>query len=290
MMRIAVTGSAGRLGRRTVEMLTRAGHEVLPIDARVPQDGSAPDTRVVNLTVYEGLTDLLAGSDAIVHLGNFPGFGRSGRAQGFSNNITATNNVFQAADELKIARIVYASSLQVYGCFGGTSGPDSGWISPRYLPLDEDHPLLPADAYPLSKAAGEWVAEAFCRRRAELTVWSLRFTAVCVPRGPAPPTKAPREVPLHMALRGSLFSWIHLDDAVRAILLGCQAERPGHTPVNIVAPHSSDPWSVEMLRAAYGAVPEFRRAITPQEPLVSGERAGQLLGFRAERTLEDLCR
>jgi nucleoside-diphosphate-sugar epimerase len=287
-MRIVVTGSTGRLGRRTVQTLREGGHEVLPVDVRVPEDGSAPDTRVVNLTVYEGLTTLFAGCDVIVHLGNLPGFGHSGRAEGYRNNTVSNNNVFQAADELKINRIIYASSVQSYGCFGGSSGHGSTFSAPRYLPLDEDHPLLPADAYPLSKATGEWIAEAFVRRRPELTAWSLRFTGIRAPRDPSRPPRVVKEGSPDAWFRGSLNTFIYVDDAARAVLLCCQTERPGHTPLNIVAPKAYRPWSPELLRSAYGCLPEFRRELGPEDSLISGERAAALIGFTPQYTLADL--
>ena len=41
------------------------------------------------------------------------------------------------------SRIVFASTRQIYG-------------RPRYLPVDESHPIAPVDVNGINKAAGEW--------------------------------------------------------------------------------------------------------------------------------------
>lgn len=286
-MRILVTGSSGRLGQRVVRTAREMGHEVIPVDIQPPPGETDSDTRIIDLTKVEGLPKLFDGVDAICHLGNQPAFFQMTRSAGYLNNTAANYNVFLAADQVGIQRIVYASSVQAYGCLAGASGPPFPNLhsNPQYLPIDEDHPLLPADAYPLSKAGGEWIAESFCRQRPGRTVWSLRYTAI----RDGEPRSRQRSGDGRPALLGSLFTWIHVDDAARATVLALQTERPGHTPLNILSPTSARPWTPEMLIDAYGQLPEFRRPLTGDDALLTCERAAQLLGFRAQRTREDLA-
>ncbi len=284
-MRIAVTGSAGRLGKQCVRSLQEAGHEVLAIDVRRPEDGSAADTKVVDLNVFEGLADLFGGCEAIVHLGNHPAFGHVGRAKGFANNTISNHNVFLAAGEAGVGRIVNASSVQAYGVCSGASGLGGTFSTPLYFPIDESHPLLPADAYPLSKAGSEWILESFCRRRPELRAWSMRFTGVQTHDRKQNPSSAKYlSVPPEAQFRGSLNTFIDVEDAARAVRLCCESDRPaGHTALNIVAPRSRRPWSEEIIIKAYGMMPPLRRPITTDDALICGKRAEELIGFRAEK-------
>lgn len=287
-MKVLVTGSTGRLGSRVAAALVAAGHEVVATDVRAPAEvtgatASVVATRVADLCQFDAARELVRGVDVVCHLGNLPNMPASGRAAGFMNNTIANYNAFLAATEAGVRRIVYASSVQAYGCLGYTSGDGpGGFTAPLYLPLDEDHPLRPADAYPLSKANGEYIAESFCRALPGLTAWSLRYTGIRVPR---PPTDGPKRKwelgPLHAVL-GSMCTWVHVDDAVRVTVLACGADRPGHTALNVVAQTSSPPWTEEALAATFGAVPPFRRHVPAGQALVCGDRAEQLLGFRAE--------
>lgn len=273
-MRIVVTGSSGKLGRQTVLALLEAGHTVVPADIQPPPeaDASLPPTHVIDLNDSDQVVTLLQGCDAVCHLGNLPSIAPTNRPNGFRNNVATTFNVLHAAELNGVRRVVYASSIQVYGVLGHGE-PDGRVIvaSPRYLPIDEDHPLLPCSAYSLSKATGEWIAESFARRNPQMTVWSMRFTGI-------------RALPLDKNTRRSLM-WglltsVRLVDAAHAVLLACQTDRPGHTPLNIVAPGSNEPWSHQMLIERYGSLPEIRGDLQPTDALICGRRATELLGFR----------
>lgn len=60
----------------------------------------------------------------------------------FEINMLGTYNVFRAAHEEKVKKVVFASSASVYG-------------NPDYVPMDEQHPLKPITPYCISKIAGE---------------------------------------------------------------------------------------------------------------------------------------
>lgn len=65
-------------------------------------------------------------------------------------------------------RIIYAGTRQIYG-------------RPRYLPVDEEHPLEPVDFNGVSKMAGEWY-HLVCHRVYGMCATSLRMTNVYGPR------------------------------------------------------------------------------------------------------------
>lgn len=280
-MHIVVTGSSGKLGRHTVKTLLEAGHTVVPADVAPPQappPADYPQTRIVDLSDGDRVIDLLTGADAVCHLANHPALPEPHRTAGFRNNVATTFNVFHAAERAGVKKVLYASSVQAYGVLGHRE-PDGSVIvaSPRYLPIDEDHPLLPAAAYPLSKAAGEWFAESFARRVPEMTIWGLRFSAITEKL--APPHN-------HARALWSLYSAIHIADAAVAILLCCQTDRPGYTPLNIVAPGSTDNWSRQMLAETYGHTPEIRGDLQPSDALITGRRAADLIGFQPRHCRE----
>ena len=104
-----------------------------------------------------------------------------------------------------------------------------------------------------------------------MTIWSMRFTGI-------------RALPLNRIKRHNpmwgLLTSVQLVDAAHAVLLACQTDRPGHTPLNIVAPGSNEPWSHQTLIDMYGRLPEIRGDLQPTDALICGRRATELLGFR----------
>lgn len=279
-MRIVVTGSSGKLGSVVVQDLMAAGHEVVPIDVRPPSHSPGPQTHVVDLARVDLLIPLLRGADAICHLGNWPSIQQFPLTNGFVNNIGSTHAVFEAALSVSIRKVVYASSIQSYGILPASWQSAIPHSKPRYLPIDEEHPLLPTDAYPLSKAMGEWAAEAFCRQEPRLQAFSLRFTYISAPR-PDMPAK-PRLPKGRTGVGGDLFTYVHVRDAARACRLACEADRRGHTPLNIIAQRSSEPWEKDWIQAFYGIPLEFRGELGPNDPLFVPDRALEVLGFRAD--------
>lgn len=272
--RIVVTGSSGKLGSRVVRDLSAHGLEVVPIDVRAHDDPALPPTRVMDLRSVGDLVRAMEGAQAVCHLGNLPNFGHIEASEGYANNVCATFNVCHAAWQAGVRRIVNASSIQAYGSFGAYPHP------PLYLPLDEDHPLLPRDGYPLSKAESEFIVASFVRRDERISAFSLRFTAITTTDRRRPKTDRPERRVANIA--GSLLTYVPVAEAARAVRMCCLAEHTGHTALNIVAPESASPWTAQMLRDAYGLVPEFRRALSPTDPLIAWEKARDVIGFVAE--------
>ena len=170
-MRVVVTGGAGRLGRRVIEELVAHGHEAVCVDQRRP-DVSLPR----GVKVYVGdLTNLgetysfLRGADAVIHLAAIPSAGTYADEVTFRNNIVSHFNVLEACAGLGIRRVASASTIQVIAQVGAVSP-----IWPRYLPVDEEHPVFPQNAYSLSKQLGEEINAMF-HRRYGIQALSLRF-------------------------------------------------------------------------------------------------------------------
>jgi nucleoside-diphosphate-sugar epimerase len=170
--------------------------------------------------------------DAVVHLGEIPSLTRSHRPEEvFALNTAAGTCVMQAVSDLKLRRIVYASSCQVYGfSFGLSVNPNPG-IVPQKLPFDETHPLRPNNAYGAGKIANEMYASMLAEQEG-ISVAILRFPGVFW---------HPKDDPVWIRMQQSnrhlegLATYVHLDDAARAILAALQHDRGGCEAYNIAA-------------------------------------------------------
>lgn len=154
--RVAVTGGSGRLGRHVVDELAR--HTNVTVLDRAPSDSPHP---YIELDVLDlpGVFRALDGHDAVIHLAAIDDAVAAPPEAYFETNVMGTWNVLHAAHELGIERAAIASSVAALGI-----GRDGGDAKPRYLPIDEDHPLRPRGPYSLSKEVDEVIARGFARR------------------------------------------------------------------------------------------------------------------------------
>ena len=171
-MNILVTGASGRIGSYVVRELTQAGHDVTSVDVQLPTDNRGRFLRV-DLTdsgeVYQALAT--ANAEAAIHLGAWSNSGIVPETRTYGDNVQGTFNLFQACADMGVKRVVFASSAQVYGF---AKAP------PQYVPVDENHPLRPANGYALSKMAGEKAADYFVKRFG-MTILSFRFMGIRKP-------------------------------------------------------------------------------------------------------------
>ena len=142
---IVVTGASGRLGRRVVQLLVDQNRAVLATDRSATDDLPAEFVRcdLVDAKAVEGI---LKDAEAVVHMGAIPGPLREDPRVIFENNVASTFNVMMSAAELGLRRVVFSSSA-----FGMGWAHDGDAFVPLYLPLDEEHPMMPFEPYGLSK-------------------------------------------------------------------------------------------------------------------------------------------
>ena len=278
-MRIAVTGSSGKLGRPAAELLRRQGHDVLGVD----QEGEPGfGFTKVNLTDYGqaldtmlGVTARLTGVDVLVHLAAIPVNGLVPDAALFHNNLSVTFNVMHAALRARIRTIVCASSITAVG-FPFTEPP-------AYLPLDEDCPLRANNTYGLAKVAEETIAAQLVRWEPELSITALRFTNV-TREGEYRGFAARHADPDYR--RDLLWSYVDARDGAAAISLAVEQAAPGFRAYNITA--SDTGLSIPSRELASGAFPGVPlREIGEFETLMSIERARTELGFEPKHLWRD---
>src|SRR5207248_8889123 len=93
------------------------------------------------------------------HLGEIPSInGAMSSEEVYFRNTRAGSVVMQTAAELKLRRVIYTSSCQVYGMWA------EGRAIPQRMPFDETQPLAPQNAYALGKAANEGYARIVAER------------------------------------------------------------------------------------------------------------------------------
>ena len=171
-MRIFFTGGSGKAGRHVAAHLAELGHHVTNADL-VPLGHPAVADLRVDLTdageTYSALAGLATFDeldlpeqptyDAVVHFAAVPRILLTPDAATYATNVLSTYHVLEAATRLGVRKIVFASSETTYGiCFA------QGERRPVYVPVDEDHPTVPEDAYAMSKVAGEATARSFQAR------------------------------------------------------------------------------------------------------------------------------
>jgi nucleoside-diphosphate-sugar epimerase len=163
-MNILVTGGLGTVGRPLVKLLVQKGHTVKVIgrrpEAEVAEElipGAAYTSCDIN--DFPSIRQQVRGEEVIIHLAAIPAPMMASGVEIFRINCAGTFNVYEAAAQEGIRRVVTASSINWLGFnFGIKSFPI------QYFPLDEDHPNFTTDAYSFSKQIIEEVAAYYWRR------------------------------------------------------------------------------------------------------------------------------
>jgi len=213
-MRVLVTGAAGFIGSHIASAVQEAGHEVRGLDSLTPAvHNGRPSDCDFELVVGDvrdpaAVDSALAGVDAVCHQAAMVGLGvdLSDLPLYSDVNVTGTAVLLEAMGRHGIGRLVFASSMVVYGegaydCAAhGRVRPSprdpadlaAGVFEPRCpscgAPLDtslvgEDAPLDPRNAYAMSKVAQEHLAASWARLTGGTAV-GLRYHNVYGPRMP----------------------------------------------------------------------------------------------------------
>lgn len=276
-MRIALTGSSGKLGTVVARELTAAGHEVIGFDV-VGTRG--PAFVQIDLTDYGQVVDAFGsvgdrhdGVDAIVHLGAVPAPGIRPDIATFHNNMAATFNVFHAATRLGIDRVVYASSETVQGL------PFD--VPPPYIPVDEEYPARPESVYSLVKHLEEQLAIELVRWHPGLSITALRFSNVMVPEDYA---EFPSFDADPMRRKWNVWSYIDARDGAQAVLRALENAPAGFDRFLIAAADTvmSRP-NAELVAEVFPGV-EIRGDLGTNESLFSTEKARRLLGYEPKHS------
>ena len=271
-MKIAVTGSSGRVGGAVVEVALAGGHSVVCID-RHHLAPARPGASMLELDVrdYDALVQAVEGCDALVHLAAIAGPGVRPDHVVHEDNVVASYNALRAAAAVNIPRVCQASSVNAIG------GRFSRW-PPRYdyFPVDEQHPSYAEDPYSLSKWICEQQADAITRRHGNVSIASLRLHGVVGDRtNTAHWIASPEKI-----VERHLWGYTRADAAARAFQLGLTADFTGHEVFYIVAPDTMvDTPSLELAERHYPTVP-IVGDLSGNNGFFDCRKAGDILGWQ----------
>jgi nucleoside-diphosphate-sugar epimerase len=275
---IIVTGGSGQAGRVCVRDLMEHGYDVTSIDVAPSADPNVRFSRA-DLTDFGQAMAALSMIDervskvtGVVHLAAIRAPGLATNHVTFATNMVSTYNIFEAARQLGIKNVVWASSETVYG-IPYPKGP-------AYVPVDEEIER-PETAYSLSKLMGEKMAEQFCRWDPQLKIVGLRFSNVMDPEDYE---RFPGFNKDARSRHWNLWTYIDARDAAQAIRLALEAKLTGAHVFGIANADSvtSRPNS-ELLDEVYPGA-ERKRAIQDNESLISIEKARRVLGYEPQHS------
>ncbi|WP_248963622.1 NAD-dependent epimerase/dehydratase family protein [Sphaerisporangium perillae] len=275
MAKICVTGASGKLGRAVVRDLLDHGYEVVATDVRPGPPDLGVQVLLADLTRYGQAVEVLDGVDAVVHLANIPAPGIYTPAETFNGNTVMNSNVFLAAAQLKIDRVVWASSETTLGL------PFD--VPPRYAPVDEGHYPVPTSTYSLSKVVTETMAE-------HIAQWSgipfvaLRFSNIL---GPEDYKAFPGYWDDPLLRKWNLWGYIDTRDAAASCRLALDAPVEGARSFVIAAADTvMNRPSADLMKEVFPSV-EIRRDLGEFETLLAIDSAREVLGFIPRHSWRD---
>jgi len=275
MARICVTGASGKAGRAVVADLMEHGHWVAATDLVAPAEDPGIPVLRADLTDFGQALEALRDADAVVHLANIPAPGIRTPAVTFNANMAMNFNVFMAAAQLRLGRVVWASSETTLGL--PFDEP------PRYAPVDEDHYPVPTSTYALSKVASETTA-GHIARWSGIPFVALRFSNIL---GPRDYQEFPSYWPDPRLRKWNLWGYIDERDAAAACRLALDAPVEGSASIIIAAADTvmTRP-SADLMREVFPGVP-LRGEISGTATLLSIDRARKMLGFAPAHSWRD---
>jgi nucleoside-diphosphate-sugar epimerase len=230
---ILITGGAGYIGSLLTSELLRTNYRVTVLDSLLFGGESLvpflhhPNFHFVKADVTEtrAIRDNVRGEwpipQAVVHLAaivGFPACQAVGKQVAWRYNVEATKMVFEQAADLGVGRCVFASTYSNYG------------LSPDGNPVTEESPLNPQSLYAETKIAAEEYL--LGQKDAPTAPLSFRFATLY---GVSPRTRfdlivnqfvleafTRRELIIYQ--RGYSRSFVHVQDVVRGIMMGLEAE------------------------------------------------------------------
>jgi UDP-glucose 4-epimerase len=307
-MKLLVTGGAGYIGSIVAQQLIRDGHEVVVLDdlsrghrAAVPEGARFVE---VSLLDEEATRAALAeGFDGVMHFAALALVAESVAhpERYHRGNIVGALNLLDGMRDAGVGRLVFSSTCAVYG-------------EPDVVPMHEDIPTAPVNAYGNSKLAVDRIIADECRAHG-LGAASLRYFNVAGASGPLGEDHEPEThlIPLvlraaagvldHVKVFGTDYptrdgtavrDYIHVEDLARAHALALDGLEGGrHRVYNL---GTGDGYTVKEVvdtaRRVTGreitAIEEPRRSGDPAALVAASDRIRDELGWKPEKGLDEM--
>jgi uronate dehydrogenase len=238
--RLLLTGANGNLGK-VLRPRLKAYCDTLRLNHRSDMGAASAGEEIVIASLEDraAMLSLLKDVDAVVHMGGVS------TEQPFDlilqSNIVGAFNLYEAAQQQGVKRVIFASSNHVTGFYRQDEV------------VDPTMPVRPDGYYGLSKAFGENIAQFYYDRYGVETV-SLRI-------GSSFPEPADRRM---------LATWLSYDDLERLVVAGLTAPVVGHTVIYGMSDNTTTWWDNTSARhigyRPKDSSEQFRVAVEARQP------------------------
>jgi len=203
-MNIILTGASGFIGSNLLKRLSKENYTIITIDKNLNDSSKLSDDQYY-----------------LIHAGSY--ILDTCRNALYNSRKSITDNILQSYDLIKelkekICGICYVSTIDVYGI-------------PQILPITENHPLNPTNAYAISKLATEFYINIECK---DIPVTILRLGHVYGPNDPHPKVLQSfitsinnNKSPIIYGDGSDLRDYVHIHDVINAILKIIERKIPG---------------------------------------------------------------
>ena len=172
-----LTGGAGFIGSHTAVELINQGHQVIIYDnlCNSSQDVINKIRQITHTKIdfvqgdirdVQKLTNVINrySIEAVIHFAGLKAVGESCSKpiEYFDNNVSGTVGLLKAMSACNVKQLIFSSSATVYGI-------------PKYLPLNETHPLSSTNPYGRTKLHIEEILKDVCESDNEWSIVCLRY-------------------------------------------------------------------------------------------------------------------
>jgi len=236
-----VTGGAGFIGSHIVDRLIAEGERIRILDnfstgaeENISDVLDCDRLELINGDISDHATvkNAMKGVKGVFHHAALVSVKKSieDPKSSFTNNVSGVFNIFEAAREERVDRIVFASSAAIYG-------------NKQELPIDEKSSYQPNNPYALDKTYAEQLAKIYFQRY-QLQSVALRYFNVYGPRqNPTSPYSGVVSLFLHQAQNGKEIiiygdgeqtrDFVFVDDVINANILAMETSGLGAACFNV---------------------------------------------------------
>lgn len=265
MKRVLITGAEGLIGTVLRERLPDE-YELRSLTWK-PVEGL--ESHVGDIADFAAIRPAFDGIDAVVQLAGHATMDATWE-QALHSNIIGVRNVFEAAVQAGVERVIFASSNHAVGMFETDGMPTIYRPGQTEYPMVDHHvPLRPDSNYGVSKAFGEAIGRYYAENFG-LTVLCLRIGSVIPDDDPYGPVTAQTAFWLDLSLEDRRWrkasTWLSHRDTTHLVERCLAADLPrGHFDIFYgVSNNAGRFWDLDHAAAVIGFHPQDR-AVPPGE-------------------------